>query len=96
MTAAKAAKYDAPMRVYALAKELDIPSKDLLAKLQDMGLDYASVQKNVSVDDINTVVGALTGSSKKKTTKKKATAKKTTKKATAQEEEAKPKPKRGR
>ncbi|TNE46909.1 MAG: hypothetical protein EP343_21550 [Deltaproteobacteria bacterium] len=99
MTAAKAAKYDAPMRVYALAKELDVPSKDLLAKLQDMGLDYASVQKNVSVDDINTVVETLTGSSKKKTTKKKATkkkatAKKATKKAAAEEEESKPK--RGR
>jgi translation initiation factor IF-2 len=90
------------MRVYELAKELGIESKDALERLQGLGVDVSSNFQAVDPDDAERLKASL-GDKKapakkatkkkaaKKTTKKKAAAKKTTKKKAAKKKETKKK-----
>lgn len=77
------------VRVYALAKELELNSKEMLEKLQALGYEVKSIQSTLSRADADQAVKAMSKKKAKKTTTKKAVAKKTTKKATAKKTEPK-------
>jgi translation initiation factor IF-2 len=79
------------MRVYELAKELGIESKDALEKLQELGVDVSSNFQAVDPEGAERLKASLEGKpvAAKKTTKKKAAAKKTTKKKTTKKKATK-------
>lgn len=77
------------VRVYALAKELELNSKEMLEKLQALGYEVKSIQSTLSRADADQAVKAMSKKKAKKTTTKKAVAKKITKKVTAKKTEPK-------
>ena len=78
------------VRVYELARELGVESKEVLAKLQEMGEFVRSASSTIEPPVARRMIDAMPaapeGAAAKKTTKK--AAKKTTKKTTKKSSEA--------
>ena len=47
-------------RVYELAKELDVPSKDLVEKAQKLGIDVKNHMSTLSEDNVKQIKGVET------------------------------------
>jgi predicted RNA-binding protein Jag len=78
------------VRVYALAKEVGLASKDLLAKLQEWGYEVKSIQSTLTAEEAAEATAKVSGKGKKKAPAKKAAAKKApAKKAAAKKTTAK-------
>src|SRR5215208_5962611 len=49
----------AKMRVHEIAREMGIPSKDLLAKIHSMGIEAKSHQSSLDADDVDKIKRTL-------------------------------------
>ena len=81
------------MRVHELAKKLGIPSKEVLATLNELGVEVKSVHSAVAEEDVARVEAGLSSSKVAKKASKKV-AKKTTKKKLASKKKVSKKSKR--
>ena len=69
------------MRVHELAKKLGIPSKEVLATLNELGVEVKSVHSAVAEEDVARVEAGLSSSKVAKKASKKVAKKTTTRKS---------------